>query len=68
VETTGGTAFTSLATIVVIISFLLLFSNSFGLIFFGQQERGYGAVRFGDNPQLVAGVCAIGAQEPEPVL
>src|SRR6266480_5237661 len=47
---------------------LLLFSKSCGLIFFGQQERGYGAVRFRDNPQLVASLCAVGAQEPEPVL
>src|SRR5438128_1235715 len=67
-ETGGGTAFTSLATIVVLISFLLLFSKSFGLIFFGQQERGHGAVRFRDNPQLVASLCAVGAQEPETVL
>jgi hypothetical protein len=30
--------------IVVLISFLLLFPNSFGLAFFGQQKRGHGAV------------------------
>ena len=41
---------------------------AFGLVFFGQQERGYGAVRFRDNPQLVASVCAVGAQEPETLL
>jgi hypothetical protein len=41
--------------------------KSFGLILFGQQERGHGAVRFRDNPQLVASVGAVGAQEPEPV-
>jgi hypothetical protein len=63
-ETTGATAFASLATIVVLSSFLFLFSKSFGLVFFGQQERGYGAVRFRDNPQLVVHlewwVCASG--------
>src|SRR6266404_5499195 len=39
-----------------------------GLVFFGQQKRGHRTVRFRDNPQLVASVCAVGAQEPEPVL
>jgi len=38
-----------------------------GLVFFGQQE-GHGAIGFRDNPQLVASVCAVSAQEPEPVL
>ena len=31
-------------------------------------HNGYGAVRFRDNPQLVASVRAVGAQEPEPML
>src|ERR1700730_6601633 len=49
--------------------FVSFFSAScLGLIFFGQQERGHRAVGLRDNPQLVASVCAIGAQEPEPVL
>src|SRR6266566_1705520 len=68
-ETTEGTEFVPLTTIVAFISIRLLFLECFpGLILFGQQERGYGAVRFRDNPQLVASVCAIGAQEPESVL
>jgi hypothetical protein len=29
-------------------------------------HNGHGAVRLGDNPQLVASVRAVGAQEPEP--
>ena len=32
------------------------------------QQKGHGAVLFRDNPEYVASVCAVDAQEPEPVL
>lgn len=37
-------------------------------ILFWQQERGHGTVCFRDNPELVACVREVAAQEPEPVL
>src|SRR6266849_1410052 len=67
-EATGRPAFTSLATIVVLMAYFSFFSKSVGLVFLGQQEGRHRAVRFCDNPQLVACVCSIAAQEPEPVL
>jgi len=42
--------------------------NWVGLIFFGEQKRGHRAVRLRNNPQLVASVCAVGAQEAGTVL
>jgi len=43
-ETTGGTAFVPLATIVAFISNHLVFPDFLDLVFFGQQERGHRAV------------------------
>src|ERR1700730_12059921 len=67
-EPPGGTVIASLATVVVFISFLVLSSQAFGLILFGQKQGRRTAVCLSDNPQLATRVRSIAAQEPESVL
>ncbi len=68
-ETTGGTAFVPLATIVAFISNHLVFPDFLDLTSILRAARAWSqSGLIGDNPQRVASVCAVGAQEPEPVL
>jgi hypothetical protein len=67
-EPPGGAVFSSLATIVVFIFFVVLSSQAFRLILFGQKQGRQRAVALSDDPELLARIRSITAQEPESVL
>jgi hypothetical protein len=61
---TTSVACVAAAAVILLFSFFSFWGAS---ILFRQENRGDGAIRFGDDPDLrVSCACAVAAQEPEP--